>query len=131
MLDKIHILLSYWPSSAAQEDEVVDKESEKERRRREYVRTYVSPWERAMRGNQELTATMRTSMPGPGRVQFPQYKSFNRYTLKSHFFVIVYIGTDLYALLGQPIIIIILFFLFFNSGGFSGMRKHTCNEVSH
>ncbi|XP_019720542.1 myozenin-1b isoform X2 [Hippocampus comes] len=66
---------------AAQEDEVVDKESEKERRRREYVRTYVSPWERAMKGNQELTATMRTSMPGPGRVQFPQYKSFNRTAL--------------------------------------------------
>ncbi|XP_077359332.1 myozenin-1b isoform X1 [Festucalex cinctus] len=64
-----------------QEDEVVDKESEKEKRRREYVRTYVSPWERAMKGNQELTATMRASMPGPGRVQFPQYKSFNRTAL--------------------------------------------------
>nr|XP_061807982.1 myozenin-1-like [Nerophis lumbriciformis] len=66
---------------AAQEEEVEDKESEKERRRREYVRTYVSPWERAMKGNQELTATMKASMPRPGRVQFPQYKSFNRTAL--------------------------------------------------
>ncbi|XP_061562440.1 myozenin-1b isoform X2 [Phycodurus eques] len=64
-----------------QEEEVVDKESEKEKRRREYVRTYVSPWERAMKGNQELTATMRARMPGPGPVQFPQYKSFNRTAL--------------------------------------------------
>ncbi|XP_077595214.1 myozenin-1b isoform X1 [Stigmatopora nigra] len=61
--------------------EVVDKESEKERKRREYVRTYVSPWERAMKGNQELTETMKASMPRPGRLQFPQYKSFNRTAL--------------------------------------------------
>ncbi|XP_061666671.1 myozenin-1b [Syngnathoides biaculeatus] len=65
---------------AARED-AVEKESEKERRRREYVRTYVSPWERAMKGDQELAATMRASMPRPGRVQFPQYKSFNRTAL--------------------------------------------------
>ncbi|XP_077482376.1 myozenin-1b isoform X2 [Stigmatopora argus] len=61
--------------------EVVDKASEKERKRREYVRTYVSPWERAMKGNQELTETMKASMPRPGRLQFPQYKSFNRTAL--------------------------------------------------
>lgn len=44
------------------------------------MRTYVSPWERAMRGNQELTATMRPNMPGPVQLhpELPLYKSFNR-----------------------------------------------------
>ncbi|CAG5904429.1 unnamed protein product [Menidia menidia] len=64
-------------------EETVDDEAEKEKRRKEYVRTYVSPWERAMRDNEELKATMRASMPGP--IQFhpdlPQYKSFNRTAL--------------------------------------------------
>ncbi|XP_061120492.1 myozenin-1b isoform X1 [Syngnathus typhle] len=64
---------------AVPEDEA--KESEKEKRRREHVRTYVSPWERAMKGNQELMETMRASMPGPSRLQLPQYKSFNRTAL--------------------------------------------------
>ncbi|KAG7228096.1 hypothetical protein INR49_005719 [Caranx melampygus] len=60
--------------------ETVDEEAEKEKRRKEYVRTYVSPWERAMKGNEELTATMRASMPGPIKAHsdLPQYKSFNR-----------------------------------------------------
>ncbi|CAB1338120.1 unnamed protein product [Coregonus sp. 'balchen'] len=34
------------------EEEVLDKEAEKEKRRQQYVRTYVSPWERAMRGDE-------------------------------------------------------------------------------
>ncbi|RXM29789.1 Myozenin-1 [Acipenser ruthenus] len=43
------------------------------------VRTYISPWERAMRGNAELTATMRSSMPGPcSHKDLLKYKSFNR-----------------------------------------------------
>ncbi|XP_040924239.1 myozenin-1 isoform X2 [Betta splendens] len=62
------------------EEETVDEEAEKERRRQEYVRTYVSPWERAMKDNEELKATMKLSMPGPiqNHLQLPQYKSFNR-----------------------------------------------------
>uniref|UniRef100_A0A667YB14 Myozenin 1b n=1 Tax=Myripristis murdjan TaxID=586833 RepID=A0A667YB14_9TELE len=63
--------------------EKVDEQAEKERRRREYVRTYVSPWERAMKGNEELTATMRASMPGPILIHgdLPHFKSFNRTAL--------------------------------------------------
>ncbi|XP_078135936.1 myozenin-1b [Sander vitreus] len=61
----------------------VDEEAEKEKRRKGYVRTYVSPWERAMHGNQELTATMKSSMPGPIQMhlELPLYKSFNRTAL--------------------------------------------------
>ncbi|XP_018531226.1 myozenin-1b isoform X1 [Lates calcarifer] len=61
-------------------EKTVDEEAEKEMRRKEYVRTYVSPWERAMKGNQELTATMKASMPGPIQIhpELPHYKSFNR-----------------------------------------------------
>ncbi|KAM6951499.1 myozenin-1-like [Aplochiton taeniatus] len=60
----------------------VDLEAEKERKRREYVRSYVSPWERAMKGNQELTATMKACMPGPYIYKdFPQFKSFNKTAL--------------------------------------------------
>ncbi|KAF1373696.1 hypothetical protein PFLUV_G00241640 [Perca fluviatilis] len=64
-------------------EEKVDEEAEKEKRRKEYVRTYVSPWERAMHGNQELTATMKSSMPGPIQMhlELPLYKSFNRTAL--------------------------------------------------
>lgn len=62
-------------------EEEVNEEAEKEKRRKEYVRTYVSPWERAMKGNEELTATMKACMPGPihEHSDLPQYKSFNRY----------------------------------------------------
>uniref|UniRef100_A0A672IVR3 Myozenin 1b n=1 Tax=Salarias fasciatus TaxID=181472 RepID=A0A672IVR3_SALFA len=61
----------------------MDEEAEREKRRREYVRTYVSPWEKAMRGNEELKATMRASMPGPIQIHpdLPQYKSFNKTAL--------------------------------------------------
>ncbi|XP_023287049.1 myozenin-1-like isoform X2 [Seriola lalandi dorsalis] len=63
--------------------ETVDEEAEKEKRRKEYVRTYVSPWERAMKGNEELTATMKAAMPGPiqSHPDLPHYKSFNRMAL--------------------------------------------------
>lgn len=61
----------------------MDDEAQKKKRREEYIRAYVSPWERAMKGNEELTATMRSCMPGPIRIhsELPLYKSFNRYTL--------------------------------------------------
>ncbi|XP_029383964.1 myozenin-1b [Echeneis naucrates] len=64
-------------------EEIVDAEAEKAKRRKEYVRTYVSPWERAMKGNEELTATMKARMPGPIQLHpdLPQYKSFNRTAL--------------------------------------------------
>ncbi|KAI1894465.1 hypothetical protein AGOR_G00116090 [Albula goreensis] len=49
------------------------------KKRREYVRTYISPWERAMKGNEELMATLRPHMPGPAaHLDFPKYKCFNR-----------------------------------------------------
>uniref|UniRef100_A0A673ASR4 Myozenin 1b n=1 Tax=Sphaeramia orbicularis TaxID=375764 RepID=A0A673ASR4_9TELE len=66
-----------------QGDEEVNTQEEKERRRKAYIRTYVSPWERAMKGNEELTATMKASMPGPIQIHLdlPQYKSFNRTAL--------------------------------------------------
>nr|XP_046233233.1 myozenin-1b isoform X2 [Scatophagus argus] len=64
-------------------EEEVDEEAEKKKRREEYVRTYISPWERAMKGNEELTATMKTFMPGPIGLhpEMPLYKSFNRTAL--------------------------------------------------
>jgi len=64
-------------------EEIVDEEAEKIKMRKQYVRTYVSPWERAMKGNEELTATMKASMPGPiyAHVDMPHYKSFNRTAL--------------------------------------------------
>lgn len=57
----------------------VDPEAEKLKRRSEYVKTYISPWERAMKDDEELKATMRPQMPGPYVYQdLPKYKSFNR-----------------------------------------------------
>ncbi|XP_060884509.1 myozenin-1b isoform X2 [Labrus mixtus] len=63
--------------------EVVEEPVEEEKRKEEYVRTYVSPWERAMKGNEELTATMKSIMPGPIQIhaELPLYKSFNRTAL--------------------------------------------------
>ncbi|KAJ0060441.1 hypothetical protein NL108_011528 [Boleophthalmus pectinirostris] len=61
----------------------VNEAEEKERRRKQYVRAYVSPWERAMKGDEILVATMKGQMPGPIKihVDLPQYKSFNRTAL--------------------------------------------------
>ncbi|XP_065806016.1 myozenin-1b isoform X2 [Labrus bergylta] len=63
--------------------EVVEEPVEEKKRKEEYVRTYVSPWERAMKGNEELTATMKSIMPGPIQIhaELPLYKSFNRTAL--------------------------------------------------
>uniref|UniRef100_A0A8C2B5T6 Myozenin 1b n=1 Tax=Cyprinus carpio TaxID=7962 RepID=A0A8C2B5T6_CYPCA len=62
--------------------EEVNAEAEKEKRRREYVRTYVSPWERAMKDDEELKETMKWKMPGPQvHKELPKYKSFNRTAL--------------------------------------------------
>lgn len=63
-----------------------DEEVEKKKRREEYIRTYVSPWERAMKGDEDLVATMKSSMPGPFRThpELPMYKSFNRYRKAEH-----------------------------------------------
>ncbi|XP_063048236.1 myozenin-1a [Engraulis encrasicolus] len=44
-----------------------------------HVKMYMSPWEKAMKGNEDLTATMKMHMPGPHiHVDLPKYKSFNR-----------------------------------------------------
>ncbi|MED6266347.1 hypothetical protein CHARACLAT_001201 [Characodon lateralis] len=63
-------------------EETVNGEAEKAKRRNEYVRTYISPWERAMT-DEELKATMKPCMPGPIQTHpdLPQYKSFNRTAL--------------------------------------------------
>lgn len=61
------------------------KEGEKVAKKREYVKTYMSPWERAMKGNEELMATLKPHMPGPFIYkELPKYKSFNRWGLSIH-----------------------------------------------
>uniref|UniRef100_A0A3Q3W5Y0 Myozenin 1a n=1 Tax=Mola mola TaxID=94237 RepID=A0A3Q3W5Y0_MOLML len=43
-----------------------------------HVKTYVSPWEKAMNGDENLLATLKTSMPGPIKQKdFPKWKMFN------------------------------------------------------
>ncbi|XP_041920870.1 myozenin-1a [Alosa sapidissima] len=55
------------------------KAGEKTATKREYVKTYLSPWEQAMKGNEDLKATLKANMPGPYIYQdLPKYKSFNR-----------------------------------------------------
>lgn len=58
---------------------------EEKKRREEYIRTYVSPWERAMKGDEDLVATMKSSMPGPIQIhpEPPTFKSFNRYEVEA------------------------------------------------
>ncbi|XP_029608841.1 myozenin-1 isoform X2 [Salmo trutta] len=52
---------------------------DKAKKRHDYVPSYVSPWEKAMKGNQELTSSMRYHMPGPhAHHDLPKFKSFNR-----------------------------------------------------
>lgn len=44
------------------------------------VKTYVSPWEKAMKGDETLIATLKTGMPGPiEHLDMRKYKCFNRY----------------------------------------------------
>lgn len=74
------------PPKPEHKEPVVDdeeaKKAEFERKRQEYIRTYVSPWERAMKGDKNLTATMKACMPGPYiHKDLPLYKSFNRTAL--------------------------------------------------
>ncbi|XP_052468263.1 myozenin-1-like isoform X2 [Carassius gibelio] len=62
--------------------EEVKAEAEKEKRQLESVKTYVSPWERAMKNDEELKETMKLKMPGPKvHKELPKYKSFNRTAL--------------------------------------------------
>lgn len=62
--------------------DVVEPETEKMKKISENVKTYVSPWEHAMKDDDELKATMKPQMPGPHvHKDLPQYKSFNRYIL--------------------------------------------------
>lgn len=49
-----------------------------------YIKTYISPWEKAMKGDETLIATLKTGMPGPfEQKDLPKYKSFNRYSPQS------------------------------------------------
>ncbi|KAJ8365423.1 hypothetical protein SKAU_G00142540 [Synaphobranchus kaupii] len=63
-------------------DGATEKEKEleeEEKKGSEYLKTYISPWERAMKGDAELTATMKVQMPGPYvHEDPPNVKSFNR-----------------------------------------------------
>ena len=44
------------------------------------ARSYLSPWEKAMKRDESLTSTLRAQMTGPGaKKDLVQYKSFNRY----------------------------------------------------
>lgn len=46
------------------------------------VKTYVSPWERAMKGDENLIATLKPEMPGPLQYKdLPKYKCFNRFAM--------------------------------------------------
>ncbi|TKS85828.1 Myozenin-1 Calsarcin-2 [Collichthys lucidus] len=48
-------------------------------KKRMYVKTYMSPWEKAMKGDENLLATLKASMPGPmEKKDLPKWKSFNR-----------------------------------------------------
>ncbi|XP_031699808.1 myozenin-1b [Anarrhichthys ocellatus] len=71
------------PKPEKAKEEVVEETIDEEAEKRRYGPTYISPWERAMKGNEELTATMKSSMPGPIQMhpELPLYKSFNRTAL--------------------------------------------------
>ncbi|XP_034040708.1 myozenin-1-like isoform X2 [Thalassophryne amazonica] len=44
-----------------------------------HVKTYVSPWEKAMKGDENLLSTLKSKMPGPiMHRDLPNYKCFNR-----------------------------------------------------
>uniref|UniRef100_A0A7N8XEY4 Synaptopodin 2-like a n=1 Tax=Mastacembelus armatus TaxID=205130 RepID=A0A7N8XEY4_9TELE len=49
-------------------------------KKKTHVITYVSPWEKAMKGDENLIATLKTAMPGPleRKELLPKYKCFNR-----------------------------------------------------
>ncbi|TSK14882.1 Myozenin-2 [Bagarius yarrelli] len=59
-----------------------EPQPEKEKNSCECVKTYVSPWECAMKDDEELKATLKPQMPGPHvHKDLPLYKSFNRTAL--------------------------------------------------
>ncbi|XP_051507683.1 myozenin-1-like isoform X2 [Myxocyprinus asiaticus] len=65
--------------NASQSGESANAASLKAKKGSEYVKTYTSPWERAMKGNEDLLATMKSQMPGPcSSKELHKYKSFNR-----------------------------------------------------
>ncbi|KAL0179451.1 hypothetical protein M9458_024893, partial [Cirrhinus mrigala] len=80
--------------------EEVNAEEEKEKRRREYIKTYVSPWERAMKDDEELKETMKLKMPGPQVYKdLPKYKSFNRsYSVALYLIVFLFFTSERTAL---------------------------------
>ncbi|KAM9727978.1 myozenin-1a [Menidia menidia] len=44
-----------------------------------HVKTYMSPWEKAMKGDENLLSTLKSAMPGPiAPKDILKYKSFNR-----------------------------------------------------
>nr|XP_061794655.1 myozenin-1-like [Nerophis lumbriciformis] len=44
-----------------------------------HIKTYISPWEKAMKGDESLLATLKGFMPGPGgQIDLRKYKCFNR-----------------------------------------------------
>lgn len=51
----------------------------------------MSPWEKAMKGDESLIATMKSTMPGPivSKDQL-KYKCFNRYFCQSLTFLVLY-----------------------------------------
>ncbi|KAL0964366.1 hypothetical protein UPYG_G00322870 [Umbra pygmaea] len=54
-------------------------DTDKANKKKDNISLYVSPWEKAMKGNQELTSSMKCQMPGPqSHLDLPKYKSFNR-----------------------------------------------------
>ncbi|XP_072533146.1 myozenin-1a [Salminus brasiliensis] len=69
-------------ADASHSEESAKAALEKAKKRKTFVKTYTSPWERAMKGNEELMATMKPYMPGPYIYSdLPKYKSFNRTAL--------------------------------------------------
>ncbi|XP_057198261.1 myozenin-1a isoform X2 [Triplophysa rosa] len=64
---------------ASQSEARAKAAAEKAKKRAEYMKTYTSPWERAMKGNEDLLATMKPQMPGPySYKELCKYKNFNR-----------------------------------------------------
>nr|XP_057915086.1 myozenin-1a [Doryrhamphus excisus] len=44
-----------------------------------HVKTYISPWEKAMKGDECLLSTLKMAMPSPAKqMELRKYKSFNR-----------------------------------------------------
>ncbi|XP_069395006.1 myozenin-1a [Paralichthys olivaceus] len=47
-----------------------------------HLKAYMSPWEKAMKGDEILIATLKAGMPGPTEHKdLPKYRSFNRFAM--------------------------------------------------